>query len=309
MTRAKAPGWCRASAPQGSWIPTATAKRAGAECFWRRSIPPGAARFWRPALPFSATEPCLCPKTSGAPRINQSILEHLLEIEEEKLPLTDIQSIRTGEPGQVYRLQGYVTAGTSNPYTRFPETIYIQDDTAGIAVVPFRAEGVQVGTPLDITGYLEEEGGMPVLQWIDYDILPQDFYRYVPKTSRNKSAMDYFTNGGRLMQVEGAVTALTLTSDGRGISRLTLKDYMGDEAEILIEPCIRSGASGENNLASQIKVGRMVRAIGISHLDQDGTPVLRVRNCEEVVYVPPRRVPSDNPKTGDGMKELGWVFR
>lgn len=244
----------------------------------------------------------------AAPRINQSILEHLLEIEEEKLPLTDIQSIRTGEPGQVYRLQGYVTAGTSNPYTRFPETIYIQDDTAGIAVVPFRAEGVQVGTPLDITGYLEEEGGMPVLQWIDYDILPQDLYRYVPKTSRNKSAMDYVTNGGRLMQVEGTVTALTLTSDGRGISRLTLKDYMGDEAEILIEPCIRSGASGENNLASQIKVGRMVRAMGISHLDQDGTPVLRVRNCEEVVYVPPRRVPSDNPKTGDGMKELGWVF-
>lgn len=110
------------------------------------------------------------------------------------------------------------------------------------------------------------------------------------------------------MQVEGTVTKRTLTPDGKGIARLTLKDYMGHEAEILIEPYIRSGASGENDLASQIKQGQVVQAMGISHLDKDGTPVLRVRNCEEVVYVPPRKVPSDNPKTGDALIPWASIF-
>lgn len=235
----------------------------------------------------------------AAPRINQSILEHLLEMKESRLSQTDIQDIRAGEPGQVYRLRGYVTAGTSNPCNRFPQTIYIQDDSGGIAVAPFCAEGIQVGTVMDITGYLEEEKAMPVLRWIDYDIVPGELYRWVPKTSRNESAMDYEQNGGRLMQVEGTVTKVTLTADGKGISRLSIKDYMGDKADILIEDNIRSGASSENDLASEIKEGRKIRAMGISYLDENGVPVLRVRNCEEVVYVPPRKVPSDNPKTGD----------
>ena len=67
-----------------------------------------------------------------------------------------------------------------------------------------------------------------------------------------------------------------------------------------------SGATEKNDLASQVKKGRTVRAIGILHLDSDGTPVLRVRNCDEVVYVPPVPVSLGsrrNPRTGD----LIWI--
>lgn len=67
-----------------------------------------------------------------------------------------------------------------------------------------------------------------------------------------------------------------------------------------------SGADGENDLASQVKEGRTVRAIGLLHLDGNGTPVLRVRNCDEVVYVPPVPVSLGsrrNPRTGD----LIWI--
>lgn len=62
----------------------------------------------------------------------------------------------------------------------------------------------------------------------------------------------------------------------------------------------------KNDLASQVKKGRTVRAIGILHLESDGTPVLRVRNCDEVVYVPPVPVSLGsrrNPRTGD----LIWI--
>lgn len=83
------------------------------------------------------------------------------------------------------------------------------------------------------------------------------------------------------------MTKVTYTDDRKVVSRITLKDGNGDFAEILIEDGIVSGADGKNNLASQVKKGRTVRAIGILHLDSDGRPVLRVRNCDEVVYVPP----------------------
>ena len=98
------------------------------------------------------------------------------------------------------------------------------------------------------------------------------------------------------------VLAATYSVGGKGVSRITLKDGNGDLAEILIEDNIVSGATEKNDLASQEKKGRTVRAIGSLHLDSDGTPVLRVRNCDEMVYVPP--VPESlgsrkNPRTGE----------
>lgn len=146
-----------------------------------------------------------------------------------------------------------------------------------------------------------------VLKIIDCEVVPDEpLYNYTPETTPNKTAMDYDANGGRLMQVEGRVTDVTPTNQGKGVARITLKDGNGDLAEILIEEDIVSGADGENDLASQVKEGRTVRAIGILHLDGDGTPVLRVRNCDEVVYVPPVPVSLGsrrNPRTGD----LIWI--
>ena len=52
-----------------------------------------------------------------------------------------------------------------------------------------------------------------------------------------------------------------------------------------------------------MKNTRTVRAIGLLHMDEYGTTVLRVRNCDEVAYVPPRKDPT-NPKTGDW---LAWL--
>ena len=172
--------------------------------------------------------------------------------------------------------------------------------------MPFTGENIEVGTPIEVVGRKEIRGGNVVLKIIDYEVLDELLYNYTPKTTPNKTAMDYEANGGRLMQVEGKVTDVTYTDDRKAVSRITLKDGNGDLAEILIENGIVSGADGKNNLASQVKRGRTVRAIGILHLDSDGTPVLRVRNCDEVVYVPPVPVSLGsrrNPRTGD----LIWV--
>ena len=103
--------------------------------------------------------------------------------------------------------------------------------------------------------------------------------------------------------MEGTVVSVIKTSDSKGISRLTIKDMQGDQAVILIEPNIKSGSTGLNELALEIKPGRTVRAMGICYLDDSGACVLRVRNCDEVTYIPPRADPT-NPKTGDWLASI-----
>lgn len=234
---------------------------------------------------------------------NQGIAEAVLGIE----PLVTIDEMRSGGDGEVFRIRGWATSGTSRPGNSFPDIIYLQDDTGGVALVPFTKNGIVVGTPLEAVGQKTIQDGNVVLKIIDCEVVPDEpLYNYTPETTPNKTAMDYEANGGRLMQVEGKVTDVTPTNRGKGVSRITLKDGNGDFAEILIEKGIVSGADGKNDLASQVKEGRTVRAIGILHLESDGTPVLRVRNCDEVVYVPPVPVSLGsrrNPRTGD----LIWI--
>lgn len=234
---------------------------------------------------------------------NQGIAEAVLGIE----PLVTIDEMRSGGDGEVFRIRGWATSGTSRPGNSFPDIIYLQDDTGGVALVPFTKNGIVVGTPLEAVGQKTFQDGNVVLKIIDCEVVPDEpLYNYTPETTPNKTAMDYEANGGRLMQVEGRVTDVTYSVGGKGVSRITLKDGSGDLAEILIEDGIVSGADGKNDLASQVKKGRTVRAIGILHLESDGTPVLRVRNCDEVVYVPPVPVSLGsrrNPRTGD----LIWI--
>lgn len=242
---------------------------------------------------------------------NQRIVEALLKIERAAYPeLVTIGEMRSGKAGEVYHIRGWATSGTSHPGNTFSKTIYLQDDTGGVALVPFtkkeKEKDIEVGTPIEVVGRKEIRGGNVVLKIIDYEVQDEPLYNYTPETSSNKDAMDYDANGGRLMQVEGKVTEVTYTDDRKVVSRITLKDGNGDLAEILIEDNIVSGATEKNDLASQVKKGRTVRAIGILHLDSDGTPVLRVRNCDEVVYVPPVPVSLGsrrNPRTGD----LIWI--
>lgn len=233
---------------------------------------------------------------------NQGIAEAVLGIE----PLVTIDEMRSGGDGEVFRIRGWAASGTSHPGNIFSKTIYLQDDTGGVALVPFTKNGIEVGTPLEAVGQKTIQDGNVMLKIIDCEVLTERLYNYTPETTANEEAMDYDTNGGRLMQVEGRVTDVTYSVGGKGVSRITLKDGNGDLAEILIEDNIVSGADGKNNLASQVKRGRTVRAIGILHLDSDGRPVLRVRNCDEVVYVPPVPVSLGfrrNPRTGD----LIWI--
>lgn len=207
-----------------------------------------------------------------------------------------VSDVRAGSPGTVYRLTGYAASGNTNPATTFPDTVYVQDETGGIPVRGTFPTGIQVGTPLDITGVLRAENEGPYLDLISLERTEEAMRRPLPAVLGCREAMDYDTRGGQLVQIQG--TLLSLEKEGNAVSRLTLRDGKGDEAVVLIEPEIRSGSGRTHKLSSKIQENRTVRAIGLVYRAADGTVALRVRNCDEVVYVPP--VPDKtNPKTGD----------
>ncbi len=232
------------------------------------------------------------------PRANRTILRSILGIGVPVLPITDMENVRKGTIGTVYRVKGHVTAGTANPHTTFPDAIYLQDDTGGIAVTNAAIPDLPVGTPVELTGTLALDGENLVLDYREHHIPPEWHFRYTPEITACQSAMNYADYGGELMQVEGTVTELTKTEDQKGLSRLVVEDFLGNSAVIEIEEGIGTGPSGENKLAKTIRKGRVARAMGLLHINEDGETVLRVRNCEEVVYVPPRPDPT-NPDTGD----------
>lgn len=236
----------------------------------------------------------------GIPWQCEAALTLRYQTEETELPVRAISQVRIGMPGEVYKIRGNVTAGTANPYNTFPETIYLQDNTGGIAVVDFFDTGIQLGTDLEITGQLARQNGNPVLLMLDYERTGEDPYNRLPKALNNATAMVYEVYGGQLLYVEGEVISLTRTKDRKGISALVLKDQYGDLAEVRIEDTIGRGTDGVNDLYSKIKTGDQVSAIGILHRVDSDTVVLRVRNCQEVER---KAAPADrtNPKTGDGI--------
>ena len=221
---------------------------------------------------------------------------------------TTIAQARAGNAGQVFTASGYATSGNTNPYTTFADTIYVQDDTGGIPVRGKFTQSIQVGTPLLVTGVLRQEKGERYLELTGCQIPAKAMYRHAPQKLSCREAMDYDLHGGSLVQTEGTVASLTV--DGKKVSRFTLRDSRGDPAEIVVDPEIRSGAYGVNELAEVVKMGQTVRAMGLLSRDETGKAVLRVRNCDEVVAVDPVPVPAaapetvipdeTNPRTGEG---------
>lgn len=235
---------------------------------------------------------------NGVPRTLEKALSLTFGPKVESVTCIPISEVRNGFIGDVYKVKGYITAGNANVNTTFADGMYLQDNSGGIAISGISKNGIQIGCPMEVVGVLRDSGNQLYLEVTDYTLPAEEYYRFVPRTLAAKLAMNYSVHGGELLQVEGTVVSVIKTSDGKGISRLTIKDMQGDQAVILIEPHIKSGSTGLNELASEIKPGRTVRAMGICYLDDSGVCVLRVRNCDEVTYIPPRADPT-NPKTGD----------
>lgn len=226
------------------------------------------------------------------PYLNRTIVENILDEVKVELPRTTIADVRNnGEMGDVFAIEGYVTAGTSVEGNTFFDTIYVQDETGGITVFPYSESGLEIGTKIRITGYVDAYQGDKELQVIESKILSEEEpYIFTPEKMSAADAMNYSKSGGKLVQVEGKVVDALYDSEGTGVSQLWLDDGSGTVADVFIDGYILSGTTGKNELASFVKVGNTVSAVGLVYAHPEGesdeaVTCLRVRNCDEIKLV------------------------
>lgn len=222
--------------------------------------------------------------------LNKTIMDNILDEVKVKMPVTSIKEVRTnGAMGDVYSVEGYVTAGTSVSGNTFFDTIYIQDDTAGITIFPYSTSGLELGTRVRVTGYVDAYQGDKELQLISSEILDEPKSVKEPESLSAADAMDYEKSGGKLVKVTGTVTRVNDNGNG-GVSQFWLKDESGSEANIFIDGYIVSASTGKNNLANIVKVGSRITATGLVYAHPEGASdvsvtCLRVRNCDEILKI------------------------
>lgn len=218
---------------------------------------------------------------------NRTMVQALLGIHQRNVPISTIRQVRDGEVGEVYRIQGYVTANT------FSNTLMLQDRTAGIALTPFR-QSVGLGKLVEVIGVLEMDGKEPVLSPISVEYPQLAGHRYQPQTLNCRDAQKGASYSGLLVQVTGLCADVTLAGDGT-LQQFVLKDATGKKIPVVIESGIVSASTKKNTLHEVVEKEKEIWAIGILQTDEKGKTFLRVRNCDEVVFVPPI------PYTGDAL--------
>ncbi len=236
------------------------------------------------------------------PYVNHTIVNNILDGSQVELPVSTIAEARAGEMNEVFAVEGYVTSGTDNENTTFFDTIYLQDETAGIDIFPYATPGLAIGTKMRIVGYVSQYQGDKELKVISYKILNDEPHIWEPKKVDTKTAMDYDKLGGSLLETEGKVTRVAIGADG-AIEEFWLKDKSGVEAAIFIDGYIKSATTGKNTLNDFVKVGATVSAIGVLYKHPEGAsdvsvPVFRVRNCDDIKLI--KAAPSVTPGGNGG---------
>lgn len=223
------------------------------------------------------------------PYANRTIAENILDSIQKQLPLSTIAQMRAGNYNDVFRIQGYATAGRIEGNAFF-DAMYIQDETGGITVFPIAEEGLKIGTKMEIVGYLDQYQGDKEIQIMSYKILDEEPYVYAPQKMTAAEAMDYDKSGGKLVRIEGKVVDVLYDAAGTGVSQFWIDDGSGTIGNVFIDGYILSATTGKNELASIVKVGETISAVGLVYAHPEGTsdiPVtcLRVRNCDEITAV------------------------
>ncbi len=224
------------------------------------------------------------------PFTNYTIVNNILDGVTVELPTSTIAQARAGAMNEVFAVEGYVTSGTDNENTTFFDTIYLQDETAGIDIFPYATPGLAIGTKMRIVGYVSQYQGDKELKVISSKILDAEPKIWEPKEVTTKDAMDYDALGGSLLKTTGKVTRVAYASDEKTIEEFWLKDDTGVEAAIFIDGYIYSATTGKNELADFVKVGAEVSAVGVLYMHPEGdsevsVPVFRVRNCDDIQLV------------------------
>ena len=234
---------------------------------------------------------------------NKTILENILSgllVEQEISTITEAREGNSGTVGTVFTVEGTITAGNVEP-NAFYDTIYIQDDTAGINIYPVATtDGTfRVGQRVRVTGSWDQYQGDTELRCISIELIDSAIDPIQPTELTIAEAGGYDANGGLLAQVGGTVKSVT--KEGEAISTVILTDGTND-FRLLFNNYIGYSDESSPDITTFVEEGAEISAVGVIYMDPDGV-CLRVRDLSEVTLAgseQPDDDDDDRPSSSSG---------
>ncbi|ROR31871.1 chitobiase/beta-hexosaminidase-like protein [Mobilisporobacter senegalensis] len=215
---------------------------------------------------------------------NYNITTNMLNLVAKEQEIKPIADARKGNKGDVFTVEGIVTAGTAVSENKFFDTIYIQDQTAGINIFPVSTDGIKVGQKIRVTGSVDEYQGDLELRVISYKVINTEVAPLQPIKVTTSQASDYGNFGGSLVKVEGTITKVLL--ENNVVSYALVKDSSGTEIRVFIDGYIGYSNKESAALENFVVEGKKIQAVGLVSYDPDGVRI-RVRDRSEIVAVKP----------------------
>ncbi|WP_238886153.1 CehA/McbA family metallohydrolase [Clostridium sp. YIM B02551] len=211
---------------------------------------------------------------------NYNIMMNILDSIKNIISITPIKQARSGEFGQVFSVEGTVTAGTKSGNAFF-DTIYIQDKTGGINIYPVSGMDIELGEKVKVTGTLDQYLGDKELRVISIEVTDKNVNPLEPTFVSTKDAMSD-DNGGTLLKVQGQVTKVDIINGV--VSAIYVKDETGVVARLFVDGYIDYSDHTSAKLEQIAKVGNTISGIGLASTDPEGNR-LRVRDRSEIKLV------------------------
>ncbi len=228
---------------------------------------------------------------------NYNIILNAVKKAKKELVITPITDVRKGTKGEVYTVEGIVTAGTEAGNAFF-DTIYIQDNTGGINIFPVNEQGIKLGQKVKVTGTLAEYENDLELTVITVAVTDNDIHLIEPVLVTTADAADYAASGGKLIKINGVVTRVEKVEGV--VSYFMVKDSSGVPIRVFINGYIGSHTGVDPT--TKLAVGDTVTAVGLSSMDTEGVRI-RVRDRAEIIVtsappITPGPDPTGTPTTG-----------
>lgn len=218
--------------------------------------------------------------STNLPYTNYTIMMNIIDSVKVDIPVSAIADVRAnGVTGEVFAVEGIVTAGTETP-TAFFDALYLQDATGGINIFPIaNGSGITAGQKIRVIGHVDSYQGdfeLKIGSGIEgYEILDTAVNPVEPAVVTAAAAMDYAANGGRLVKVTGEVSDVVLSNGV--VSSFMVDDGSGAKARIFIDGYITPAVAIESFVTN----GAYISAVGLVYANPDGINI-RVRDRAEI---------------------------
>lgn len=205
------------------------------------------------------------------PYSNYTISKNIIDSITNGISFSTIKEVWDANEYDVFTIEGTATSNASgyDKETAFFDSIYIQDDTAGINLFPV-AGNIQEGQKLRVKGYVSGYNGEKQLNVTSISIIDPTINKVAPTEVAPSSAM-LPENVGKLLKVSGQVSDIVY--DDGGVIESFVLDH---NAKVFIDGYITKDYD-----LTFIEEGKCLTIVGLGSISTEG-PRIRIRNRADI---------------------------